>query len=242
MEDASVYAEIIAVAAVLFYVLGLVSALEAIMTGRTSQGSIAWSISLISMPVIAVPLYLVFGRNRFDGYLEKRDEVEAESLRLTRDTRRWIEAHIIPTAGNQLYTSLFKLARMPATSGNSVELLVDGDATFDSIHAGLQSAEKFILFQFYIIRDDDLGRRLARVLADKARAGVKVYLLYDEIGTRGFHKTGMYKQLVMTGVKVAAFNTTQGRRNRFQLNFRNHRKDRGGGRRHGLGWRPQRWQ
>ncbi len=114
---------------------------------------------------------------------------------------------------------------MPATTGNRVELLIDGEQTFDSILAGLAAAEKYILFQFYIIREDDLGRRLCRVLADKARAGVKVFLLYDEIGSRKFPGTRLYRQLQMTGVKVAPFNTTQGRRNRFQLNFRNHRKN-----------------
>jgi cardiolipin synthase len=45
---------------------------------------------------------------------------------------------------------------MPATSGNKVDLLVDGRQTFDSILAGLKEAEKYILFQFYILRDDDL--------------------------------------------------------------------------------------
>jgi cardiolipin synthase len=51
-----------------------------------------------------------------------------------------------------------------------------------------------------------------------------VYLLYDEIGSHGFHRTRLCRQLQMTGVQVRAFNTTRGRRNRFQLNFRNHRK------------------
>ena len=67
-------------------------------------------------------------------------------------------------------------------------------------------------------------RRLGRILADRARAGVKVFLLYDEIGSPRFHRTRLYRQLRMTGVNLAPFNTTQGRRNRFQLNFRNHRK------------------
>mgnify|MGYP001827533084 FL=1 len=219
------FAEIVSVTVVLFYVMAIVSALEAVHSTRTSQGAIAWAISLLSLPFIAVPLYLVFGRNRFEGYLEKRDVIEKESLRLIRETSDSVEEHIVePTPDRPLYTSLFNLARMPATRGNRVELLVDGVATFDSILAGLESAEAYILFQFYIIRDDELGRRLGRVLADKARAGISVFLIYDEIGSRNFHRTRLCRQLKMTGVRVAPFNTTQGRRNRFQLNFRNHRK------------------
>ena len=52
-----------------------------------------------------------------------------------------------------------------------------------------------------------------------------MFVLYDEIGSRAFAGTRLYKHMLMTGVKVAPFNTTQGRRNRFQLNFRNHRKN-----------------
>ncbi|MEE4145832.1 MAG: cardiolipin synthase [Halieaceae bacterium] len=224
--DAQLLTTLIAVALVLVYVIAIVSALEAILNARTSQGAVAWAISLLTLPYVTVPLYLVFGRNKFDGYLEQRDEIERESLRLIRRTSGMIEQHIVPvTSDTPLYASLYNLARMPATSGNRVELLIDGQQTFDSIMAGLQSAQKYIFFQFYIIRDDKLGRRLCRALADRARAGVKVFLLYDEIGSRKFAGTRLCSQLQMTGVKVAPFNTTQGRRNRFQLNFRNHRKN-----------------
>jgi cardiolipin synthase len=232
--DAPLITTFIAVALVLVYIIAIGLALEAIMKARTSQGAVAWTISLLTLPYITVPLYLVFGRNKFDGYLEQRDEIEKESLRLIRRTSGLIEKHIIPVSNDTpLYASLFNLARMPATTGNRVELLIDGQQTFDSLLEGLASAEKFILFQFYIIRDDDLGRRLCRILADKAKAGIEVFVLYDEIGSRSLAKTRMYKQMQMKGVKVAPFNSTQKKRkrfqlnvrNRFQLNFRNHRKN-----------------
>tara|TARA_R110002110_G_scaffold91264_2_gene237536 strand:+ start:157149 stop:158594 length:1446 start_codon:yes stop_codon:yes gene_type:complete len=223
--DVSLYAQIAAIAAVLLYVIAIVSALEAILKTRTAQGAVAWAISLLTFPLLSVPLYLVFGRNKFDGYLEQRDQIEEESLRLIRKTSGAVEQHLVSVSRDTpLYSSLFNLARMPATSGNRVELLIDGQATFDSIAQGLQSAEKYILFQFYIIRDDDLGRRLGRLLSDRARAGVKVFLIFDEIGSRKFGSSKLCQQLRMTGVQVVPFNTTQGRRNRFQLNFRNHRK------------------
>jgi cardiolipin synthase len=223
--DISLYAEILAIVVVLAYVLAVVSAFEAILNSRTSQGAIAWAISLLTFPLLVVPLYLIFGRNRFDGYLEQRDEIEAESLRLIKRTSGTIDEHVVPLSPDTpMYTSLFNLARLPATTGNRVELLVDGERTFDSILEGLKSAKKYIFFQFYIIRDDDLGRRLGRVLTDKAREGVRVFLLYDEIGSRPFSRSRLLKQLRTTGVQAVPFNTTQGRRNRFQLNFRNHRK------------------
>jgi cardiolipin synthase len=223
--EAELFAEIIAVAVMLLYVVAIVFALEAILKTRTAQGAIAWTISLLTIPFLTVPLYLIFGRNKFDGYLEKRDELEIEAQRLIKRTSGFVEQHIVPfTSDSPLDTSLFNLARMPATRGNHVELLIDGKQTFDSIATGLMQAEKYILFQFYIIRDDDLGKRICRILQDKARAGLQVFMIYDEIGSPRFARTKLYRQLIMTGVQVAPFNTTQGHRNRLQLNFRNHRK------------------
>ena len=219
------YQEITAVALALAYVLAIPSALEAILKARTAQGAIAWAISLLTLSPISVPLYIVFGRSRFDGYLEQRDTAEAQARQLIRQASGSVAGHVVAvTPDTPLYTSLLKLARMPATSGNQVELLIDGSATFDSIAAGLRSAQKYILFQFYIIRDDHVGKRICSLLVDKARAGVDVFFLYDEIGSRTFPRSGLYRELVRAGVNVSAFNTTRGRRNRFQLNFRNHRK------------------
>ena len=223
--DFPMLTEMITIGLMLMYISALVCAVEVILNGRTSQGAIAWTISLLTFPMLTLPLYLIFGRYRFAGYLEKRDAIEQESLRLIQRTTSSIEEHVVPiSADTPLYTSLFNLARMPATTGNKLELLVDGEATFESIEQGMATATRYILFQFYIIHEDGLSRRLCRILADKARDGVSVYLLYDEIGSRAFHRSRLRKQLLMAGVEAAPFNTTQGRRNRFQLNFRNHRK------------------
>lgn len=223
--EGSLLAEVIAIIVAVLYLAAFASAVEAILESRTSQGAIAWAISLITFPFLTLPVYLVFGRNRFNGYLEKRNEIEDESLQLIQRTSNNIQEHIIPVIPEMpMYTSLFNLARMPATRGNHIELLIDGQETFDSIIAGLESAQHYILFQFYIIRDDELSRQLARILSDKARDGVIVYLLYDEIGSRDFDRSKLRRQLEQTGVHTAPFNTRQGWRNRFQLNFRNHRK------------------
>lgn len=223
--DPLFYSEAIAATVLLFYLAAILSAVEAIMKVRTAQGAIAWAISLITFPYIALPCYLVFGRSKFEGYLEQKKEIERETRQVLQQTHSALNDFIIDFSDElPLYNSLYNLSRVPASRGNHVELLVNGQATFDSILAGLAKARRYILIEFYIIRDDGLGGRLTRVLSQQAQAGVSVYLLYDEIGSRNFHRTRMCKQLRQTGVQVAAFNTTQGRRNRFQLNFRNHRK------------------
>ena len=219
------YAELIAAVVVMVYAIAIFSAVEAVMTVRTAQGAIAWCISLLTLPYLTVPLYLIFGRNRFDGYIEQRSEIEAETERLSEDTLDAIGRHT--AHGDRafpIYGSLARLAPLPATGGNEVQLLVDGQVTFASIMQGLESATRYILLQSFIIRDDNLGARIGEILSRKASAGVQVFMLYDEIGCRRFTRTTLYRRLQRAGVRSAPFNTTQGRRNRLQLNFRNHRK------------------
>ena len=115
------------------------------------------------------------------------------------------------------------LADQPMLTGNAVELLVDGNATFDSILAGIDAARVYILFQFFIIKDDEIGRRVKDRLIARAQDGVRIWLLYDELGSYALPESYI-EELLAAGIEVSAFNTRKGPGNRFQVNFRNHRK------------------
>lgn len=207
-----------------FYVAGIAAAIHAIMTTRTETGAIAWAVSLVTVPFVAVPAYLVFGRSKFEGtveaYDERRDEIDSIMAEFRKNQEPWIES-----SGRQYteYEAVRNLANVEITRGNRAELLINGEATFDSILAGVAQAQKYILFQFYMFHDDGLGRRVQQALIERARAGVRVYMLYDEIGS-GSLPERYVDELRTAGVKVSSFKPTQGSRNRFQLNFRNHRK------------------
>lgn len=208
----------------LFHLSGLLSSLDALMSSRTAQGSIAWIISLNTFPYVAVPTYWIFGRSRFQGYIISRQETDNELFSKHQLKASGVEQYILHTERDRgSLQAVERLAKMPFLTGNHVELLIDGQATFDSIFAGIAAANDYVLVQFYIVRDDNLGRRLQQLLIDKARQGVAVYFLYDEIGSyRLPHR--YIAALSEAGVKVRPFHSTKGPGNRFQLNFRNHRK------------------
>lgn len=207
-----------------FYVSGIVLAVDAVMTVRTSQGTIAWIVSLLTFPYVAVPLYWVFGRSKYLGYIDAR-RTESKDMqpiidRVVPELPDYV-VQLPESHGN--FRVMEELAAMPFTRFNDVELLVDGEQTFNAIFERIDSAREYLLIQFFIIKDDELGRELQSALMKKARAGVRVYLLYDEIGC--IRLPGSYlRELKNAGVEVSPFNTTKGIRNRFQLNFRNHRK------------------
>jgi len=104
-----------------------------------------------------------------------------------------------------------------------VQLLVDGKQTFDAIFRAIASARSYIFVQYYILRSDRLGLELKRLLIARANAGVRVYLLYDDMGS--FWLSQEYiKDLVNSGVVVARFLPVRSLKRGMQINFRNHRK------------------
>ncbi|MBB3189164.1 cardiolipin synthase [Halomonas cerina] len=213
---------LLGLAILLIHVLGVLSAVLALMSSRTSQGAIAWIISLLTMPYLAVPAYWVFGRPRFYGYVSARGERDTVLRRLLARYRDRFDPYL-PASSDADIRAVEKLAMMPLTSGNQAELLIDGEATFDSLFAGIEAAEEYILIQFFIVRDDALGIELKHRLQQAAERDVSIYFLYDEIGSRGLGDRFL-RDLAEAGIEVSAFRSSRGFKHRFQLNFRNHRK------------------
>lgn len=207
-----------------FSILGMLSSVHSVMHTRTSQGSIAWALSLLTFPYLAVPLYWIFGRNKFQGYVMARRVADTQTVAVAQEAIDTTQPYRLPPAERvDAVLAAESLAGMPVLGGNEVTLLIDGAATFESIFAGIDAARDYVLVQFFIIHDDDLGRELKAHMVAQARAGVRVFLLYDEIGCHALPRRYL-KELRDAGAEVRAFHSQKGPRNRFQINFRNHRK------------------
>jgi cardiolipin synthase len=204
--------------------LGIASAVHAIMHTRTEQGAVAWGISLVAFPYVAVPAYWFLGRSRFGGYVTARRLSEDLGEDLLADTRERVNPYRLTDSElDQALMAAQRLVDQPMLTGNAVELLVDGQATFDSILAGIDAADDYILLQFFIVKDDLIGRTVKERLIARARLGVQVWFLYDELGSHSL-PAAYLDELRDAGIQVSAFNTRKGPGNRFQINFRNHRK------------------
>ncbi len=204
---------------------GIAAAIHAVLSVRTDRGTIAWCIALISLPFFALPFYVVFGRTRFDSYRRAIREAQDNHEDQIIEIRKRLDPFRVSFDENPGAPEavLEKLSPYRFTSGNKVRLLVDGEETFEAIFKGIEVARHYILVQFYTIEDDALGRRLRDALLERARAGVSVRVLYDEIGSSGL--TDSYiETLVEGGVAVGEFGTQARRASRFEVNFRNHRK------------------
>jgi len=208
---------------ILAHLAGALTAIRAIMEVRTTQGAVAWAVSLVAFPYLAVPAYWFLGQSKFHGYVTARRADLAQASAVAREfLARLAERDLIARPDRDRPLLVERLAKLPFTQGNDAELLVDGEAVFRSIFEGISRAERYVLVQFYIIRDDGTGRELKARLLELARAGVRCSVLFDEIGND--LSSAYRRELTDAGIAVRPFNTRQGRNNRFQLNFRNHRK------------------
>lgn len=195
----------------LLQVLGVVAAVHALMYTRTPQGAIGWVLGLLLLPALTLVPYLFLGASRFRGYL-RRHRGNAPRERLA-----------CPSEEDEgRYAALVAMLGRPFRPGHRLRLLVDGDAAFEAIFAAIAEARHTLLVQFFIFHDDGLGRRMQQALLERAAAGVRVYVLYDGVGSHDLPRH-YAETLRAGGVAIHPF-ATRRLRNRFQLNFRNHRK------------------
>jgi cardiolipin synthase len=184
-------------------------------------------VSLVAMPYLTLVPYLFLGRSKFAGYADAR-RVENELLRTRAHPPEWdtqASSAGLPTQqlGVRLVHSLTRLGGMPFLPGNAVRTLVNGAATFEAIFEAIKNARRYVIVQFFIVRDDALGEMFKDALIAKARQGVRVYFLYDSIGS--FDLPHRYVAALRAGgVEMNPFATNRRFVNRLQLNFRNHRK------------------
>lgn len=203
------------------YLLAIVFAVSEIFRSRTSQGSIAWILSLLILPFPITLVYAVFGLKAFDDYTA----VQTHSGRVLRKVRA-AKTKIVDQPSTDEFPVLANVSQLPFLSGNEVELLIDGEATFGSIFEGISRATHTLLVQFYIIHDDKLGREFADRLIERAKAGVRIHVLYDDVGSFGLPRS--YKErLRAVGITIHGFNH-QHRILRVlgptRIQYRNHRK------------------
>lgn len=209
----------------LVVVAAMASAVHALFTVRTAQGTIGWVIGLIAFPWLALPLYWMFGCQRFRAYAEAMQRARTlheESLQEVRRTMAQFETRP-PETGRRGIGTLAAIADQNYMAGDRIHLLIDGEATFDAILTAIREAKHSIYLQFYIMREDELGLRLLEALAARAAGGVEVCFLIDSLGSFSM-RPAVRKKWRDRGIRMKTFCALSKWRDRWRLNFRNHRK------------------
>ena len=209
------------------YLANFLLVIDLIFRGkRNTETTITWIVILILAPALGFFLYAVFGRsiakNNMFSIKEKEDQIIKKQIlenhvELDASIDPYIEEH-----KDMIYT-LANSNNAHYTDSNSVDIYPSSEEFFPSLLEELKNAKEYINIQFYIFKDDNIGRKVIDILERKAAEGVEVRLLYDAVGGRFLSKKTI-KELKASGVKVAEFFPAFLKVINFNLNYRNHRK------------------
>ncbi|WP_274365559.1 cardiolipin synthase [Paenibacillus thermotolerans] len=215
----------------LVYLLNIVLAAVVIFKERKDVGSTwAWLLVLFFIPVLGFIMYLLTAQNfrrKHLFYWEDWGKVGVEQLlaeQLTRiESGRFHYGNETSRANKDLIYMQLCNNNAFYTEDNELDIFTDGEAKFSRLFQDIEAARDYIHVQYYIIQNDKLGRRLIDALTEKAKQGVKVRVLYDELGSRGL-KRGFFRKYREAGGLAEAFFPSKLRLLNFRINFRNHRK------------------
>ncbi|MGA8275049.1 MAG: cardiolipin synthase [Thermoplasmata archaeon] len=196
---------------------------------RDPESILSWLLTVVALPVVGFVLYLLFGfkyfKTRAFGLKSTGDEVVLTRVRkgLELGVPEGTEKNL---AGLVAYPDLARLLVADSaaflTAGNEVEVYTDGPHMFEALFEAIDGAKNHIHLEYYILRDDALGERLLRALEAKAREGVEVRLLYDDLGNKISRLR--YRTLTAQGGRSSGFYRALFPSVGLRLNYRNHRK------------------
>ncbi|PLR79408.1 cardiolipin synthase [Bacillus sp. V3-13] len=197
---------------------------------RDASSSWAWLLVLYFMPLAGFVLYLLLGQNLSHYQLfqwDDRKKIRSAKMAATQlaqlGSRQFqFRNQATRSSRDLIYMHLINNDAV-LTEDNLVELFTDGQEKFNSLFKDIEDAKDHIHLQYFIIKKDELGKKLIEVLTKKAKEGVKVRVLYDELGSRGLTKR-FFKELREAGGEVEVFFPSKFRLINLRLNYRNHRK------------------
>lgn len=205
------------------YTVTIVAAMVTVLMDRRQPAkTIAWLMVLLFLPLLGVVLYFFFGQNtrkerlvsqRSLDQLTKRSMLEFAGQRNLKIPDEC--AALVRLFANQSMALPFK--------DNDVDIYTDGYRFFLTLMQELGAARHHIHLESYILDDDALGRLLADMLMDKAREGVEVRVIYDDVGSWKV-KNRFFDRMRAGGVEVRSFMPVKFPAFTGKVNYRNHRK------------------
>ncbi|WP_232695874.1 cardiolipin synthase [Brevibacillus daliensis] len=197
---------------------------------RNATATWAWILVLFFLPGIGFIIYIILGRNLSGRKIYKINQREKLAIKaMVNKQKQKIEEDklMIRDASVDMYKDMIYMNvnsnKSLLTQDNEVEIYITGTEKFEALFSSIEHAKHHIHLQYYIFRNDTLGIRLVELLIKKAKEGVKVRLVYDDIGCLGLKKS-FFNGLREAGGEVAIFFSSPIKYINFRLNYRNHRK------------------
>ena len=187
--------------------LSLLLTLRIINNKSNPAFKIAWLIPILLFPVLGGLVYLVFGSDRTGKYIRNkmgRIEKEMQDGISKANERSGIEK-MPPDVVNQSHY-ISNSAHCPPYKNTTVEYLPMGEVKFERMVQELKKAKRYIFMEYFIIQEGTMWNTILDVLEEKAKEGVDVRVIYDDMGCILTLPTGYEKTLREKGIQCQIFN------------------------------------
>jgi cardiolipin synthase len=215
---------------ILYFLTVVFIAILIILENRNPVKTISWILVLVLLPFAGIIFYLFFGQEyRKTKMFSRKGLKDLEKLRnLTLE-----QLDNLPKNNFLISERLYSKKRLMnlmlsnsnaiLTNDNELQVLRNGKETFPEIFGTIEKARHHIHLEYYIIEDDTIGNTLREILIRKAREGVEVRLIYDDVGSWKL-KNRFIRSMSDAGVKVDCFMRVRFPMLTSRVNYRNHRK------------------
>ncbi|MCD8091297.1 MAG: cardiolipin synthase [Bacteroides sp.] len=193
-----------------------------VLDNRNPVKTMAWILVLMFLPVIGLVLYFFFGRSQRRVRIIGKNSY---SRLLKKPMAEYLaqDSCTLPMNYSRLISLFRNTNQAFPFDGNRVQTYTSGLSMLQSLLRELQKATHHIHMEFYIFEDDATGRMVRDVLMEKARAGVEVRVIYDDVGC--WHVPNrFFEEMRASGIEVRSFLKVRFPLFTSKVNYRNHRK------------------
>ncbi|MDR1555500.1 MAG: cardiolipin synthase [Tannerellaceae bacterium] len=194
-----------------------------ITENRNPLKTIPWVIVLLMLPGLGLVFYFFFGQDNRKQRIISRRTYKRIMKRPQEGRKAPHDLCTVPEQYKPLSTLLGYNNQSTLLYGSGITIYTNGPDKFDALFEELERATHHIHFQYYIFLEDEIGKKVKEVLIAKARAGVKVRVLYDDVGCWNV-KERFFREMKNAGIEVYAFLKVAFPVFTSKVNYRNHRK------------------
>ena len=186
------------------YIITIIGTVIVIISeNRNPVKSIAWIVVLIFLPIIGLLFYIFLGQD-----FRKQKMISKKSLKKIKQYNYFDDNIENIFESNKSYEQqiklLYNLKQSRLFKGNKVDTYIRGKDFFSSMIREIEKAKYFIHIEFYIFQNDNLGNIFKNLLIQKAKEGVEIRVIYDDVGCWSVKKK-FFKEMQDNGIDVKVF-------------------------------------
>lgn len=228
----------------IFYILNVIISIRLILENRDPSKTLIWILIFVLFPGMGIIIYAILGRNIRRRKLNKTyklaNDMKKENILFNLDEMKdlatgqskMIKEGSLPGYEDKdirvlrVISLLLNTGIFPFTINNKVDVYIDGEEKFKNLIEDIRNAKDHIHLEYFIIKDSEIGRKIKEELIKKANEGVKIRIIYDDVGCwRFWFHRNFFKDMKNHNIQVVPY--LKGKISLpigGQLNYRNHRK------------------